>query len=140
MRIDRTDARYDQTHEDKIAGLSWSMTNGSLRHYEWCPIRQKTVNAFSLAELVWRLSHGETIKRFRHLNGNRLDCRLANLRPAMAEATAERPRRRRRGNPPSPCPKPEGGKHAAPATEGEVRRTAEQILGEWLGWWDPTTA
>jgi hypothetical protein len=140
MRIEHIAALYDQAHEPEIAGLSWSLTNGSLRHYDWCPIRRKTVNAFSLAELVWRLAHGETIKRFRHLNGNRLDCRLANLQPASTETVVQRSRRPCSVSTPSPRPTPKGGKHAAPATEGDIHRTAEQIFREWHGLWDASMA
>lgn len=131
MRIEHTAALYDQSHHAEIAGLSWSLTNGTLRHYAWCPIRMKTINRFSLAELVWRLAHGETIKRFRHLNGNRLDCRLDNLQPSEAE----RPRRRPHVAMASPCTRPQGGKHAAPATDGDVHRTPEQIIEEWRTLW-----
>ena len=121
MQITATTAQFDPEYADEVHGVAWTMSHGRLRHYRWCPDRRKVVNRFSLAEMVWRVRFGVTVKRFQHLNGDPLDCRIENLRPflgvqeaVLAASQAHDARR-------SSC---RGGLHAASRTQDRLPEQA----------------
>ena len=82
MQLTKTGAKYDSRFEDQLAMHSWTLSHGYLRHYRRCAILGKVRNCFSMQELVWRLAHGVTVKHLDHINGDRRDNRLENLRPS----------------------------------------------------------
>ena len=73
-------AKVDPEFEARVASYSWTLSHGYARHY--ARVDGKVKNLFGMHELVWRLAHGVTVKRLIHINGDKLDNRLANLRPS----------------------------------------------------------
>jgi len=82
VHLFHTAAKYDARFESQLADVSWSLSHGYLRHYGRDCLTGRVRNMFSMHELVWRLAYGVTAKHLDHINGDRLDNRVANLRPS----------------------------------------------------------
>lgn len=85
-------AKVDPEFEATVARYSWSLSHGYARHYK--KVDGVTRNLFSMQELVWSLAHGVTVKRLDHINGDRLDNRVTNLRPSTGSLQSLNTKRR----------------------------------------------
>ena len=72
-------AKYDEKYADRIESMRWSVHHGYARHSRW---NGERVVWKSMHRLVWLWEYGELPKCIDHINGNRLDNRLCNLRAA----------------------------------------------------------
>jgi hypothetical protein len=67
--------RHHQKGEDGLFVMGWINSTGHrLIRWEGKPV--------SYARLCWFLSHGEWVKRVIHVNGDKSDLRLVNLKPS----------------------------------------------------------
>lgn len=88
MHLRDTTAKTDPHLQAELARYSWSQSHGYWRHYKRGPDRGPVRNLFGMHELVWQLEYGVTVKNLDHINGDRDDNRLANLRPATRSLQA----------------------------------------------------
>ena len=72
-------AKVDPELEEAVNSYSWSLSHGYARHY--ARVDGKVKNLFGMHQLVWKLKHGVTVKHLDHINGDRLDNRVTNLKP-----------------------------------------------------------
>lgn len=81
MHLARTDAIVDDCYWHALSWFNWTPHHGTYRHVAWSNAHQKAMHQFTLPQKVWELSRGVTAPRgIVHINGNRKDCRAANLK------------------------------------------------------------
>jgi len=83
MHLNDTGAIVDERHREKLSQESWTICNGYAGHYALLPDTGKNAFIHSMHQRVWQLEYGHPVpKTIDHINRNRLDNRVENLRPA----------------------------------------------------------
>lgn len=97
MHINELPIKYDAKYAEILASMSWQRsTHGYARHAKAVGGKMKWV---SMHRLVWQLEHGTVPPVLDHMNGDRMDNRLCNLRPATMSLNAHNLRRGKRKEP-----------------------------------------
>jgi hypothetical protein len=97
MHLKDTGAIVDDRHRQALVAYSWNFSHGYLRHVAHCPHIGRAKHMFSMHQKVWELEFGLPIpKNIDHINGNRIDNRVENLRAATPslQSANQRPRDR----------------------------------------------
>jgi HNH endonuclease/Homeodomain-like domain len=83
MHLRDTGALYDERHFEALSRISWSLGHGYARHIAYDPATGKRHHRFQMHRLIWELEYGLPVPgSIDHINGNRLDNRVCNLRAA----------------------------------------------------------
>jgi hypothetical protein len=83
MHLRDTGALYDEKHYAALSAISWTICHGYARHVCRDTITGKVQHKWLMHRLVWELEYGLPVpKSIDHINGNRLDNRVCNLRAA----------------------------------------------------------
>lgn len=97
MDITDLPVKYDEKFADRLGRMSWQRsTQGYARHCRNDGGRARWV---SMHRLVWEWEYGSVPRYLDHINGDRMDNRLCNLRPATLSLNAHNTRRRDCGRP-----------------------------------------
>lgn len=97
MHINELPIKYDKKYAEILASMSWQRsTHGYARHAKVSGGKTKWI---SMHRLVWQLEHGSVPAVLDHVNGDRMDNRLCNLRPATMSLNAHNLRRKSRKEP-----------------------------------------
>lgn len=81
MRLQDCGAFYDEKFEAKLPQAGWRIDKGYARRIWRDPVTGK-LRTISMHRIIWELEYGTPPPMLDHINGNRLDNRLGNLRPA----------------------------------------------------------
>jgi hypothetical protein len=104
MRLHEIGAIYDPKHEEALAKLNWNIRSGYAGASKPNPETGKTMYAGAMHRIIWELEYGEPApKLIDHINRNRLDNRVCNLRAGTpilnAANNSGQPSQRKYGNP-----------------------------------------
>ena len=89
MHLKETGAIYDARHEEALSKINWSVTKGYARSLIWDSEAEKVRHQYMMHRLVWELEYGKPVpSSIDHINGNRLDNRVENLRAATLSLQA----------------------------------------------------
>jgi hypothetical protein len=89
VHLKDTGALYDARHEKALSEISWSVTHGYARSLTWDSEAEKVRHQYQMHRFVWELEYGLPLpKTIDHINGNRLDNRIENLRAATLNLQA----------------------------------------------------
>jgi hypothetical protein len=89
MHLRDTGALYEERHYEALSRISWSISHGYARNTGRDPITGKVKHRHMMHRLVWELEYGLPVPgSIDHINGNRLDNRVCNLRAATLSLQA----------------------------------------------------
>jgi len=92
MDITDLPVKYDEKYAERLSRMSWQRSvHGYARH---CRSEGGKTRWVSMHRLVWEWEYGSVPRYLDHINGDRMDNRLCNLRPATLSLNAHNTRRR----------------------------------------------
>jgi len=97
VTLEELNAKCDPKYADRLDRLCWQRsTHGYARH---CWSERGQVFWESMHRLVWKWEYGSVPPMLDHINGDKMDNRIANLRPATPALNSRNARRRSRDLP-----------------------------------------
>jgi hypothetical protein len=89
MHLRDTGVLYDERHFSALSVISWQICHGYARSTQRDPITGKVKHKCQMHRLIWELEYGLPVPgSIDHINGNRLDNRVCNLRAATLSLQA----------------------------------------------------